>query len=55
MSDQEFRAVLDWWMCSDPWPVNPDGKDNQKTIGKWLEREAKQRGWTDLIEAFHRA
>lgn len=49
MSDEQFRAVLDWWMCSDPFPV-PRCKG---TIDAWLLQECKNRGYKTITEAFH--
>lgn len=53
MTNQEFRAVLDWHMCSDPWPVEPDGEGNQATITAWLNREAQERGFDSWVDAYH--
>jgi hypothetical protein len=55
MSDQEFRAVLDWFMCSDPWPVQPDGVSNHNAVLNWLNRESRARGWSGWVEAYHEA
>jgi hypothetical protein len=52
MNGTEFRAVLDWWMVSDPWPSNQVPKE---VIDDWLEREAQQRGYQNLIAAYHEA
>lgn len=50
MNDTEFRAILDWWMCSDPFrPV-----DAQVIVRDWLVREAGTRGYNGVIDAFHR-
>lgn len=51
MTDKEFRQVLDWYMCSDPWPA---GEHNQTIISDWIAREATQRGFTDWVDAYHR-
>lgn len=53
MDDREFRALLDWFMCSDPWPV--EGGDSHDLMSDWLNRAAKSRGYKDWVEAFHRA
>lgn len=53
MDDREFRALLDWFMCSDPWPV--DGGDSHDLMSNWLDRASKSRGYTDWVEAYHRA
>jgi hypothetical protein len=51
MNNAEFRTVLDWWMCSDPFPEGV----NKQIVDDWLDREAKERGYTDLIGAYHEA
>lgn len=51
MNQAEFRTVLDWWMCSDPFPEGV----NKQVIDDWLNREAKERGYTDLVGAYHKA
>jgi len=56
MTNTEFRAVLDWFMCSDPWPVERDvtiGESNHVCVTNWLDREAKARGFDDWVVAFH--
>lgn len=57
MTDKEFRAVLDWMMCSDPWPVvgsyGSIDEDGHKVISGWLDKESVLRGYTDWIDAFH--
>lgn len=51
MNQAEFRAVLDWWMCSDPFPEVV----NKQIVDDWLDREAKERGYTDVAGAYHEA
>jgi len=53
MNSTEFRAVLDWWMCSDPWPevLTPRVKE---TVDAWLRRECVSRGYAGIIAAYHR-
>lgn len=58
MTDEEFRALLDLWMCSDPWPVMMRHSDeidmnNQQIIEEFLNKESKLRNYDDIIEAFH--
>lgn len=50
MTDLEFRALLDWYMCSDPWPL--DG-ENHKAITALVQRESLNRGYDDWTEAMH--
>lgn len=54
MEGTVFRALLDWMMCSDPWPVDSDGHGgNQQVIEKWLDEESRKKGFTDWLEAYH--
>jgi len=71
VSREEFRAILDWFMCSDPWPVckgqcsveaggtyiGPPScdVDNHETIEAWMGRMAKAFGYDNWVEAFHEA
>ncbi len=50
-TDLEFRAILDWMMCSDPWPVVGS---NQSLVETWIERESIARGYSDHIDAYHK-
>ena len=47
----EFRALLDWLMCSDPWPTN---SEHQETIVAMLNVKAKELGFSNWIDAYHR-
>ncbi len=50
MDSFEFRTVLDWWMCSDPFPEGVD----KETIDSWLERESRERGFEGgVVDAYH--
>jgi hypothetical protein len=50
MNSLEFRAVLDWWMVSDPWPESvPKG-----IVDTWLQGECHLRGYHSIIHAYHR-
>jgi len=55
MEDEEFRALLDWFMCSDPWPIPKDmvGDDHQATIEALLNKESINRGYADWVDAYH--
>lgn len=61
MSDEEFRALLDLWMCSDPWPVTDISAHevrvcsdkNHALVTGLLDREATNRGYTDVVDAYH--
>ncbi len=50
MNDVELRAVLDWWMCSDPWPQGVP----ETIVDDWLDRECRERGYDNVIDAFHK-
>ena len=55
MNDDQFRAFLILIMCSDPWPVNDINElDNQTVVERLLDKEARQRGFTDWIDASHK-
>jgi len=43
-----LRALLDWYMCSDPWPGG-----SQEAITKWLNAVCRQRGFMDWTMAYH--
>lgn len=43
-----LRALLDWYMCSDPWP----GGD-QDVITMWLNKMCRARGYLDWVAAYH--
>lgn len=66
MNDKEFRAILDWWMCSDPWPVTTEAwtGDNDTDVKNcdqehhgicrgWLDRECEARGFDGWVDAYH--
>ena len=48
MSDREFRALLDLFMCSDPYPC--DGHD---VVEELLDHEADRRGFDSWVDAYH--
>jgi len=48
-----LRAVLDWYMCSDPWLVL-EPYQNQETVTEWLDGVCKARGYKDWVEAYHK-
>lgn len=50
MDNFTLRAVLDWMMCSDPFPVSVD----KAAIDAWLNGECMSRGYTDWVDAYHR-
>ena len=51
MNDIQFRAALDWFMCSDPWPVS--GRRNYKIMLTWFEFESRRRGYQTWVDAYH--
>ena len=48
-----LRAILDWYMCSDPWPVD-EPFQNQEIVTEWLDTVCKAKGYTDWVEAYHK-
>jgi len=51
LTQKQFRAVLDWYMCSNPWPGD---KLNHAIVTTWLDSLAKADGWSDWVDAYHR-
>jgi hypothetical protein len=43
-----FREILDWRMCSDPWPGG-----EMQTVDEWLDRQSRHLGYTDWLDAYH--
>jgi hypothetical protein len=43
-----FREILDWRMCSDPWP----GGDMQ-TVDAWMDARSRELGYSDWLDAYH--
>jgi len=50
MGDKLFRALLNWYMCSDPWPTTAG---EHRTITAFLDAEAKRRGYENWVVAYH--
>ena len=50
MNDWFFRLLLDWFMVSDPWPLDDDAHEAVRFV---LDDEAKQRGYDTWVEAYH--
>lgn len=50
MNPMQFRAVLDWYMCSDPWP---DSDQNHQIITDWINQMSIDRGFAHWVEAYH--
>ena len=49
MSINQFREILIWRMCSDPWPGGDIG-----VIDSFLDTEAYNYGCSDWVEAYHK-
>ncbi len=45
-----FRDLLDWFMVSDPWPLDHDAETR---IQNELDKEAIRRDYKDWIIAYH--
>lgn len=50
ISDEAYRALLDLYMVSDPWPL---GEQENGAVFGFLTAEAQKRGFTDWLEAYH--
>jgi hypothetical protein len=48
MNNTQFRAVLDWRMCSDPFPQDVP----MVIIDDWIERESQDRGYASFAVAY---
>ena len=48
MTAQQLRAILDWRMCSDPWP----GGD-MDSVDDWLDGVCREGGYQNWVEAYH--
>lgn len=63
ITDHEFRALLDLFMASDPWPVTVPNEtggtgrqtdlENHNAIQDCLDRNAKARGFDTWVDAYH--
>ena len=49
MEDYVYRDMLDWFMCSDPWP----DWVNETYILRYLNEQAEVRGYDSWVVAFH--
>lgn len=49
MNNEEFRALLDWFMCSDPWPESVP----RTIVIDWITKECAQRGYDNWVVAYH--
>ncbi len=50
MTDRQLRALLNLFMCSDPWPASDD---DIAVIEALITTEVAKRGFPDWIEAYH--
>lgn len=50
ITDEAFRVLLDLYMVSDPWPLEP--KQNAAMLG-FLSAEASKRDYDSWEEAYH--
>ena len=51
MNAQQLRAILDWRMCSDPFPQGCD----DAAVDAWLDQTAREFGFSNWIDAYHYA
>lgn len=47
---KQFRAMLNLFMCSDPWPAD---KEDHAVLENLLNDEARKRQWENLVSAYH--
>lgn len=50
LSHREFRVILNWFMVSDPWPME---SESESVIKNLLNEESATRGYEDWVEAYH--
>lgn len=50
MSDKVFRALLDLFMCSDPWPASTEA---EAAVLECLNEESARRGFAGWVVAYH--
>jgi len=50
VADEAFRVLLDWFMVSDPWPLEAK---QQGMMLAFLNAEASKRGYDDWVHAYH--
>lgn len=50
LTDEQFRALMDLFMCSDPYP---DTEANHEIVENLLDAESNALGYSDWIVAFH--
>lgn len=50
MDDRMFRLMLDWFMVSDPWPLDQEGASLVEFV---LNEEALRRDHVDWLDAYH--
>lgn len=54
MSAAEFRAFLDLFMCSDPWPIaGDDGERAHQILENFANNQTLNHGFDDWVVAFH--
>jgi hypothetical protein len=50
LDDSEFRIMLSWFMCSDPWPLNDQA---HKEMRELLDSEARIRRYDNWVHAYY--
>jgi len=48
---EDLRALLDLYMCSDPWPLTTDG--SHEAVGGFLDGAARRFGYEGWVVAYH--
>jgi hypothetical protein len=50
MTREFYKAVLDMFMCADPWPLS---KKEHSDMLYYLNQKARDFGYNDWLEAYH--
>ncbi|MHB8867467.1 MAG: hypothetical protein ACYC6T_08170 [Thermoleophilia bacterium] len=50
LTDTELRAMLNWYMCSDPWPAS---EEDHEIMTALVDGESRARGYENWVVAFH--
>lgn len=54
MTNRQFRALLNLFMCSDPWPVEGEfWEEERDEIEELLNQEAQKRGFESWVGAYN--
>ncbi len=51
VTEEEFRALLDWFMCSDPFPID---KEQLEYVTNVLDKVSHSFGYDSWVDAYHK-